>query len=113
MHIVLTAKSDELASGLRSKIINRFSSDAKWKYRTFSASEEYIYSDTADNFISSDRPSLLFILEQEKDTVTFFSAGFRDARKADFVLCCTHIGSLTEMLLSNFYDNFIRFEIIK
>ena len=64
MHIVLTAKSDELASGLRSKIINRFSSDAKWKYRTFSASEEYIYSDTADNFISSDRPSLLFILEQ-------------------------------------------------
>ncbi len=59
------------------------------------------------------RPSLLFILEQEKDTVTFFSAGFRDARKADFVLCCTHIGSLTEMLLSNFYDDFIRFEIIK
>ena len=60
----------------------------------------------------TDRVSF-FILEQEKDTVTFFSAGFRDARKADFVLCCTHIGSLTEMLLSNFYDDFIRFEIIK
>ncbi|MDE5732434.1 MAG: hypothetical protein K2H95_05295, partial [Bacteroidales bacterium] len=108
MHIVLTAKSDELASGLISKIINRLSSDAKWQYRTFSASEEYIYSDTADNFISPDRPSLLFVLEQEKDTVMFFPAGFRDARKADFVLCCAHIGSLMELLLSNFYDDFIR-----
>ena len=113
MHIVLTAKSDELASGLISKIINRLSSDAKWQYRTFSASEEYIYSDTADNFISPDRPSLLFVLEQEKDTVMFFPAGFRDARKADFVLCCAHIGSLMELLLSNFYDDFIRFEILK
>lgn len=115
MQIVLTAKSDELASCLKSKIINCLSScsSVHWKYRSFSESEEAVYYNADENSMSADKPDLLFVLEQEQDRVTFFPASFRCAQKADFVLCCTHVGSLTEMLLYNFYNDFIRFEIVK
>lgn len=113
MHLVLTTKSDDRASYLRRKIINHLSTSVKWKYHAFSASEEAVYYIADEDIMSSDKPNLLFVLEQEKDKVMFFPASFRSGQKADFVLCCTHTGSLTEMLLSNFYDDFIRFEIIK
>lgn len=118
MHIVLTAKSDVQASCLRSKIVSFLSPDARWRYRSFSASEdviyeEAIYSGTADNFMSDGRPYLLFVMELENDKVMFFPASFRDAQNTDFMLCCRHLGNLTETLLSNFHDDFIRFEIVK
>ncbi|MDE6871014.1 MAG: hypothetical protein K2O58_05395 [Bacteroidales bacterium] len=114
MEIILTAKSPGHASHLLQVLSDEMhgsGSDWQWDYIRFGKYEEAIYYVSDDNSISLDKEHVMFVLEQENDKVVFAPACLKNARKASLVMCCSHVGHLTGMLLMRFYDDLLRIEI--
>lgn len=117
MKIILTTETSLAAALLKQQIITAVKGENTeilidtWSYKRSGDNYDIIYHNPSQ-YIDSPEKNVLFRVEVDGTEVFFSTAWWINNPQPANEMLCLHTGRLTEMLLSNFSSNFIKFNVV-
>lgn len=118
MKVILSTDSIYSASRIKEKVIRSVKGEVDgiqidtWSYVKSIDNYDIIYHNPSQ-FINDPSKNVVFRVELDGENVVFSCAYWSNHPQPDKSMYCLHVGRLTEMLLSYFSKEFVKYSVIE